>query len=267
MGVLNVTPDSFSDGGRFLRAGRAVAHAERMAEAGADLIDVGGESTRPGSAPVPLREELRRVLPVIERLTARGRLPISIDTSKAEVARQAIAAGAALVNDVTALRGDPAMAEVVAGARVPVILMHMRGTPKTMQRAPRYRSLMQELVRFFRGRLAAARAAGIDRSMIIIDPGIGFGKTLRHNLEILQELDALAPLRRPILVGPSRKSFLGRLLDLPVEQRLEGTAAAVTAAVLHGAQLVRVHDVEAMVRVVRVADAIRRGRPRTASPS
>jgi len=267
MGVLNVTPDSFSDGGRFLRADRAVAHAERMAEAGADLIDVGGESTRPGSAPVPLREELRRVIPVIERLAARGRLPISIDTSKAEVARQAIAAGASMVNDVTALRGDPAMAEVVAGARVPVILMHMRGTPRTMQRAPRYRSLMGELLRFFRERFAAARAAGIDRSMVIIDPGIGFGKTLWHNLEILQRLSVLAPLGRPILVGPSRKSFLGRLLDLPVDRRLEGTAAAVTAAVLHGAQLVRVHDVEAMARVVRVADAIRRGRPRAARPS
>jgi dihydropteroate synthase len=262
MGVLNVTPDSFSDGGRYRSVARAVARAERMAEEGADLIDVGGESTRPGAAPVPLDEELRRVIPVIERVARRCRLPISIDTTKAEVARRAIAAGATMVNDVTALRGDPEMAAVVADAGVPVVLMHMRGAPATMQRAPRYRSVMGELLRFFRERIAAAEAAGIDRRRIILDPGIGFGKTLRHNLEILQRLDVLARLGRPILVGPSRKAFLGRLLDLPVGKRLEGTAAAVAAAVLHGARVVRVHDVAAMARVVRVADAIRRGAPR-----
>ncbi len=259
MGVLNVTPDSFSDGGRFLNTADAVAHAERMAEEGADLIDVGGESTRPGAAPVPLDEELRRVIPVIEQLAKRGRLPVAVDTSKAEVARQAIAAGAAMVNDVTALRGDPKMADVVAEARVPVVLMHMRGTPATMQRAPRYRSLMGELLRFFKARIAVARAAGIDRRLIIIDPGIGFGKTLQHNLEILGQLERLAPLGQPILVGPSRKSFIGKILDLPVDERLEGTAAAVAASVLHGAHIVRVHDVAAMARVARMADAIRRG--------
>ena len=259
MGVLNVTPDSFSDGGRYLRPDRAVAHAERMADAGADLIDIGGESTRPGALPVPLGEELRRVIPVIKRVAARCRLPISIDTSKAEVARRAIEAGAAMVNDVTALLGDPEMAGVVADAGVPVVLMHMRGTPETMQRRPRYRTLMEELLRFFRGRIDAALAAGIDRNRILIDPGLGFGKTVAHNLEILQQLERLARLRRPILIGPSRKSFLGRLTDQSVDQRLEGTAAAVTAAVLHGARVVRVHDVAEMVRVVRVADAIRRG--------
>jgi dihydropteroate synthase len=266
MGVLNVTPDSFSDGGRYLRPDRALAHAERMAEAGADLIDIGGESTRPGAPPVPVDEELRRVIPVIEKVAARCRLPISIDTSKAEVARRAIGAGAAMVNDVTALRGDPAMAGVVAQAGVPVVLMHMRGTPATMQRRPRYRAVMEELLRFFRERIAAAVAAGIDRRRIMLDPGLGFGKTPAHNLEILRRLDLLARLNRPILIGPSRKSFLGKLIDRPPGQspsqsdnrRLEGTAAAVTAAVLHGAHVVRVHDVAEMVRVVRVVDAISR---------
>jgi dihydropteroate synthase len=259
MGVLNVTPDSFSDGGRYLRVDRALAHAEAMTEAGADLIDIGGESTRPGAPAVSLDDELRRVIPVIERVAARCRVPISIDTSKAEVARRAIEAGAAMINDVTALRGDPAMAGVAAQAGVPVVLMHMQGTPRTMQRRPRYRALMDDLLRFFRERIAAAVAAGIDRRRIILDPGIGFGKTLAHNLEILRRLDIPARLGRPILVGPSRKSFLGKLTGEPVGQRLEGTAAAVTAAVLHGAQLVRVHDVAEMARVVRVADAIRRG--------
>jgi len=259
MGVLNVTPDSFSDGGRSLRPSRALAHAEAMAEAGADVIDVGGESTRPGAPPVPLDEELRRVIPVIEKVAARCRLPISIDTSKAEVARRAVESGAAMINDVTALRGDPAMAGVAAQAGVPVVLMHMQGTPATMQRRPRYRALMDELLRFFRGRIAAAVAAGIDRRRLLIDPGIGFGKTLAHNLEILRRLDLLARLNLPILVGPSRKSFVGVLTGQPVGRRAEGTAAAVTAAVLHGAHMVRVHDVAEMVRVVRVADAIRRG--------
>jgi dihydropteroate synthase len=258
MGVLNVTPDSFSDGGHYLRPARALAHAEAMAEAGADVIDVGGESTRPGAPPVPLDEELRRVIPVIERVAARCRLPISIDTSKADVARRAVEAGAAMINDVTALRGDPAMADVAAASGVPVVLMHMRGTPATMQRRPRYRALMNDLLRFFRGRIAAAVAAGIDRRRLLIDPGIGFGKTLAHNLEILRRLELLARLNLPILVGPSRKSFVGGLTGQPVGRRLEGTAAAVTAAVLHGAQMVRVHDVAEMVRVVRVADAIKR---------
>ncbi len=258
MGVLNVTPDSFSDGGRYLRADRALAHAEAMVEAGADLIDIGGESTKPGASPVPLDEELRRVIPVIEKVAARCRVPVSIDTSKAEVARRAIAAGAAMINDVTALRGDPAMAEVAAEAGVPVVLMHMRGRPETMQRRPRYRALMDELLRFFRERISAAVAAGIDRRRLLIDPGIGFGKTLAHNLEILQRLDVLTRLGRPILVGPSRKSFLGKLTGQSDDRRLEGTAAAVTASVLHGAHVVRVHDVAEMVRVVRVADAIYR---------
>ena len=260
MGILNVTPDSFSDGGMFQQPAMAVAHAEQMWKAGADLIDVGGESTRPGAAPVPVEEELRRVIPVIEQLARERHMPVSIDTSKAEVAHRALQAGAVMVNDVTAMRGDARMAEVVARWRVPIVLMHMKGTPLTMQRRPRYRSLLGELLAFFQERITAACAAGVERHRIILDPGIGFGKTPHHNLQILQQLEVLEQLGLPVLIGPSRKSFIGVALGLPADQRWEGTAAAVTAAVLHGAQLVRVHDVVEMVRVARMADAIRRGR-------
>lgn len=271
MGILNVTPDSFSDGGRFLSLDQAVGHAEAMAAQGADLIDVGGESSRPGSDPIPVEEESRRVIPVIDQIAKRLDLPISIDTYKPEVARRALSSGARIINDITALRQDPStmlrtersrspsMAELAAREEVPVILMHMRGTPKTMQIHPTYDSVMDELILFFEERMMAAQRAGVRQDRLILDPGIGFGKTTEHNLEILRSLRRLSDLNRPLLIGPSRKSFMGQVLGLPVEDRLEGTAAAVTAAVLGGASIVRVHDVKAMARVVRMADAIKWG--------
>jgi dihydropteroate synthase len=257
MGIVNVTPDSFSDGGRFATAEAAVRHGLALAEEGADILDVGGESTRPGSEPVARDEELRRVISVIEGLRAQSALPISIDTTKAEVARRSLEAGADIINDVTALRGDPAMARVAADSGAGVVLMHMLGAPRTMQLDPRYDDVVAEVGVFLRERLEAAVAAGIEAERIALDPGIGFGKTLEHNMEILRRLGELTPLGRPILVGPSRKAFIGAILDLPVAERVEGTAAAVVAAVLAGARVVRVHDVRAMVRAARVAESIR----------
>lgn len=255
MGILNVTPDSFSDAGRYPDPRKAIAHALRMQAEGADLIDVGGESTRPGSRPVSAEEEIRRVLPVIERLVGKLVIPLSIDTSKAVVAQAAIRAGACLVNDVTALR-DPQMPEVVGGARVPVILMHMRGAPRTMQENPHYRRLIPEILAELKASVAKAFAAGIPRGKILIDPGLGFGKRPQDNLQILKNLLAFKTLGFPVVVGPSRKSFIGQILGAPVDQRLFGTAAAVTFAVAQGADVVRVHDVAAIRQVVEVADAI-----------
>ncbi len=257
MGILNVTPDSFSDGGRYLSIRRAVAHALRMQEEGADLIDVGGESTRPGAKPVPAQEEIRRILPVLDRLTGKLRIPISVDTSKAAVAKAALCAGASLVNDVTALR-DPAMAEVVALAGVPVILMHMRGSPKTMQRKAIYRRVVPEVLAELKQSIKKAIAAGISRRQILIDPGIGFSKRPEQSLAILQGLGRFKELGFPLVVGPSRKSFIGHVLGTEVEDRLFGTAAAVSLAVMHGADVVRVHDVGAMRQVVAVSEAILR---------
>ena len=256
MGILNVTPDSFSDGGRYVSAANAVHRALQLVEAGADVIDIGGESTRPGSAPVSLREELRRVIPVIRQLRRRTRVPISIDTSKAEVARQALAAGASIVNDITALRGDPAMADVVSRARVPVILMHMRGTPRTMQRAPRYRDVVAEVSAWLRDAVRRARAAGIARSRIWIDPGLGFGKTARHNLLLMRHLKALKRLGQPIVLGPSRKSFIGRATGAPVAERLPGTLTCLAQAAIHGIDMVRVHDVAETVQFLTMWSAI-----------
>ncbi|MBI2885431.1 MAG: dihydropteroate synthase [Candidatus Omnitrophica bacterium] len=256
MGILNVTPDSFSDGGRYARLDAAVRRAEAMVEEGAALIDIGGESTRPGAAPVTEAEELARVLPVIRRVAKRLSVPISIDTSKAEVARQAVDAGAGLVNDVTALRGDPAMAAVVANARVPVILMHMRGTPRTMQRHPRYRNVTEDVRRFLLEASRRAIAAGIPASRILIDPGLGFGKTVAHNLQLLQHLDVLADLGMPVVIGPSRKAFLGRVLGAEVNDRLPGTLACVAAAAARGGRIVRVHDVKPAVDFLRMLSAI-----------
>ncbi len=256
-GILNVTPDSFSDGGRFLDPAAAVARGRAMAEEGADLLDVGGESTRPGSAPVPEAEERARVIPVIRALARDVSVPISVDTSKAPVAAAAMEAGAAMVNDVTALRGDPAMAGVVARSGAALVLMHMQGEPRTMQAAPRYGDVVAEVSAFLRERIEAAVGAGIPREQVLVDPGIGFGKTLEHNLEVLRRLGEFRALGRPILVGPSRKSFLGALLDLPIGERLEGTLAAATACVLRGALVVRAHDVRAAVRAVSVAAALR----------
>jgi len=233
-----------------------VARGLQMASEGADILDVGGESTRPGAAPVPEAEELSRVLPVIEGLRKRTSLPISIDTRRASVARAALAAGATLVNDVTAL-ADPAMRAVVKAAGAQAILMHMKGEPGTMQADPRYGDVVTEVRDFLLARARQAEAEGIPKSRLILDPGIGFGKTLEHNLALLRRLPELVAAGYPVLVGPSRKAFLGKILDLPVSDRLEGTAAAVACAVMGGAALVRVHDVKELARVVRVAEAIR----------
>jgi dihydropteroate synthase len=257
MGVVNATPDSFSDGGRFLDPGAAVDQALRLAGEGADLVDVGGESTRPGAPPVPAAEELRRVVPVIERLRARGfPLPISVDTSKGEVARAAIAAGADLVNDVAAL-ADPALARAVAEAGVPAVLMHMRGTPGDMATRATYRDVVAEVAAELEAAMARAEAAGVPRERIVLDPGIGFAKSAEQSLEVLARLSELRALGRPLLVGPSRKSFIGKVTGAPVEERLPGTLAAVTAAVLAGAEIVRVHDVAAVRQAALVAAAIR----------
>jgi dihydropteroate synthase len=256
MGVVNVTPDSFSDGGAFLDPAAAVAHGLRLAAEGADLLDVGGESTRPGSDPVPLEVELERVLPVIEGLARETDVPISIDTVKAEVAERAIRAGAGFVNDVSALRHDPAMAAVVAGAGVPVCLMHMLGEPKTMQRDPRYDDVVAEVAAFLAERASAARAAGIAADQICIDPGIGFGKTAEHNLSLLRHLDRIAAVGPPVLVGVSRKSFLGLLTGAAEPGRDVATAAANLAAVRRGAWMVRVHAVAPTRQALAVAAAI-----------
>lgn len=259
MGILNVTPDSFSDGGQHLSTAAAVARAIEMEEEGADVIDIGGESTRPGVVPTSLEEECRRVLPVIEQVAKRTSLPLSIDTSKAEVAKRALGAGVSIINDVTALRGDPEMASVVAQSGAGIILMHMQGTPRDMQDSPLYLSLLNEVGEFFRVQIALAHEAGIHRDQILLDPGIGFGKTLAHNLTLLHHLKDFLDLGHPLVIGPSRKSFLGQILQRPVDQRLMGTAAAVAIAIIHGATIVRVHDVAEMVQVVRVAQAIRDG--------
>jgi dihydropteroate synthase len=257
MGVLNVTPDSFSDGERLPTAEAAVARGLALFEEGADWVDVGGESTRPGSARVEPDVEARRVVPVIEGLRRRGAGPVSVDTTKAEVARRALDAGADLVNDVSGLRFDPALAPLVAARGVPVVLMHLRGDFASMHGSPAYGDVVAEVVDELRAALARAEAAGVPRERTIVDPGIGFAKDAEHSLAALRRLEELAVLDRPVLVGPSRKSFIGKVLDLPVERRLMGTAAAVAACVLLGAHVVRVHDVREMVEVVRVADAIR----------
>jgi len=259
MSVLNVTPDSFSDGGMYLDAEAAARRAVEMEAAGADIIDIGGESTRPGSEPVSVETELARVLPVVERLRGRLKIPISIDTQKARVAEAALAAGAEIVNDVSALRTDPALAAVVRRARAALVLMHIRGRPKSMQRGPFARDVMADVTRGLREALERARAAGIPRGRILLDPGIGFGKSVEQNCELLARLPELARLGCPLVVGTSRKSFLGKIAGGGTEDgRIWGTAASVTASVLGGAHIVRVHDVAEMRLVVRVADAIGR---------
>ena len=259
MGILNVTPASFSDGGRFLDRASAISHATRMVDDGADMLDVGGESTRPGSTPVSMDEELERVHPVIHRLAElHPAVPISIDTRKARVAAEALDAGATIVNDVSG-GADPAMFEVVRGRDAAVVLMHMRGDPTTMQEAPQYDDVVGEVHEYLRQRIEAAELAGIDPERIAIDPGIGFGKDLDHNLELMHGVGSFLDLGRPLLVGPSRKRFIGTILDLPEEERVEGTVGAVVWMVARGAHLVRVHDVKEVVRAVRVSDAIARG--------
>jgi dihydropteroate synthase len=257
MGILNVTPDSFSDGGAYRSPGEAVDRALEMEAQGAAILDVGGESTRPGSEPVPVEEELRRVLPVLRGLSGRTSAVISVDTTKAAVAREAIAAGARIVNDTSAMADDPGMAAVVRDSGCAVILMHRRGTPATMQVSPHYDSLFDELLADLSARIEAAAASGIDRERILVDPGIGFGKRVSDNLALHRHLGKLHALGRPIVFGSSRKRFLGELTGAPAGERIFGTAASVTAAVLNGAHVVRVHDVKEMRDVVRVAAAIR----------
>jgi len=259
MAVLNVTPDSFYDGGRHFDAGRAIADGVAMAQAGADIIDIGGESSRPGAEPVSQADELARVIPVIQGLRRQCALPISIDSYKAPVVRAALDAGADIVNDISALGFDPAMAPLVANEKVPVVLMHMRGTPRTMQADPQYTDVVREVRDFLAERLYDAMDAGIDADSIVLDPGIGFGKTAEHNIQLLRGLSVLAALGQPLLVGASRKNFIGKILGLDPDQRLEGSLAAAVAAVLGGANIVRVHDVAETCRAVRVVDALRFG--------
>jgi dihydropteroate synthase len=257
MGVLNVTPDSFFDGSRLAGVDAAVARGLHLFEEGADWVDVGGESTRPGATPVPADEEARRVVPVIEGLLRRGAGPLSVDTTKASVARSALDAGADLVNDVSAFGYDPTMGSLVAERGCPAVLMHLRGGFGEMHRAPAYRDVMGEVVDELSRAVARAEAAGVPRERLLLDPGLGFSKDGEHSLEALRRLSEMAALDRPILVGPSRKSFIGRVLDRPPDRRLMGTAAAVAACVLLGAHVVRVHDVAEMVDVVRLCDALR----------
>jgi len=264
MGVLNVTPDSFSDGGKFLSVKDAVAAAVEMQRAGADILDIGGESTRPGSSGVSATEELARLLPVLEALRGRIRIPISVDTRKASVAEIAVGAGAEILNDVSGLQYDGRLAEVAARHRAPLILMHMRGTPETMQKLPFAKDAVRDVTTGLRGSIAVARRAGVAKSQIILDPGIGFGKSFEQNYELLAKLPLLANLGYPLLVGTSRKGFIGKTLESKAgkpatpEERVWATAATVTATILGGAHIVRVHDVAEMVEVSRVADEIAR---------
>lgn len=263
MGVLNVTPDSFSDGGRFLDAQKAIERAVAMAREGADLIDVGAESTRPGSQAISKEEELRRVLPVLEGLRGLLKIPISIDTRKAEVAQAAIKAGAELINDVSGLNYDARIADVAARQEVALILMHMLGEPGTMQKKPFARDVIRNVTKGLRASVAKARKAGVAKSQIVLDPGIGFGKSYEQNYELLRKLPQLAELGYPLLLGTSRKGFLGKTLGregtTTPEERIWGTAATVTASILNGAHMVRVHDVAQMIQVARVADCVARG--------
>ncbi len=259
MGVLNVTPDSFYDGGQLDSPAAAAACAARMKAEGADLLDLGGESSRPGAAPLSAAEELTRVLPPLSALTAVG-LPISVDTYHAETARRALEAGATMINDITALRGDPEMADVIAEAGCPCVLMHMRGHPATMQENPKYRDVVSDICAFFEERLNALTRRGIPERRFWLDPGFGFGKTVAHNLALLQRLREFKRFGLPLLIGTSNKSTIGTVLDLPVEDRMEGTAATVAIAIWNGADCVRVHDVKRMARVARMSDAIVAGR-------
>jgi len=261
MGILNVTPDSFSDAGLFFDESAAVKRAFQIVEEGADIIDIGGESTRPGSEPLPLEEELRRTIPVIETLAKEISVPISIDTYKAAVAKRALDAGASLVNDISGLRFDPEMPAVVSEYKVPVVIMHIKGSPKNMQKNPVYEALIPEVLDYLREGIATAERAGVSQDRIVIDPGIGFGKTFEQNLEIIHNLNIFTLLEKPVLIGPSRKAFIGKILgDAAPGERIEGTAAALAIAIMNGANIVRVHDVKEMRKVAKVADAVKRMR-------
>ena len=261
MGVVNVTPDSFSDGGRYLAADDALAQGLALVREGAAIVDVGGESTRPGSDPVAADEESRRVLPVVEALADRVGVPISVDTMKAEVARRALGAGAALINDVSALRADPAMVEVVAELGAPVCLMHMQGAPKTMQEDPHYDDVVDDVLQFLEERMAFALARGVAEDQLLLDPGIGFGKTVEHNLTLLRHLDRFVALGRPVVLGTSRKRFLGAILGSEPGERVIGTVATTVIGLLGGAHVFRVHDVRPNFEALRVALAVLEGAP------
>lgn len=254
MGIVNVTPDSFSDGGLYLDPGKAIEHGLELIEAGADVLDIGGESTRPGAAEVPAAEELARVVPVVEGLA--GAAKISIDTTKAAVAEAAIDAGAKIVNDVSGLRGDPDMAPLCAERGVEVVVMHMLGTPRTMQKDPRYENVVAEILEFLLDQVSVAEAAGVERDRIWIDPGIGFGKTVEHNLTLLAATNEFVATGLPVLLGPSRKTFIGKIDGSKEDRRLGGTIAACLEAMRGGAAMVRVHDVAAVAQAIRVAAAI-----------
>ncbi|MDY6971914.1 MAG: dihydropteroate synthase [Thermodesulfobacteriota bacterium] len=260
MGILNVTPDSFSDGGRYFRFDKAVEHGLEMAGSGADIIDVGGESTRPYSQRISANEEIDRVTPIIEALAKELAIPLSIDTYKSEVAQEALKAGASMINDISAFRFDPNMASIAAGAGVPVILMHMKGTPQYMQDNPVYENLMPEIINFFQDAIKRSVKAGVKEDLIILDPGIGFGKTFDDNIRIIRELSVFASLQRPILLGTSNKAFIGHILDKESHERDTGTMATVAAGVMAGAHIVRVHNVQKALETVRTIDAIKRGK-------
>ncbi len=259
MGILNITPDSFFDGGRYKNIGKAIECAERMVRDGADIIDVGGESSRPGAAPVSVEEERKRVIPVIRKLAGRISVPISIDTYKARIAREAIDAGAGMINDISALRMDKEMVKVAAESGAPVCIMHMQGVPKNMQKRPRYRDVVEEIRKFFSQRITFCLDNGINESSIIIDPGIGFGKTVKHNLEILKNLYKFRSFGRPVLMGLSRKSFIGKVLGLEPDKRMEASVALNVWSVLSGASILRVHDVLETKRAVGMIESVMRG--------
>jgi len=265
MGALNVTPDSFSDGGHFFDREKAIEEGLRLARGGADILDIGGESTRPGAKPLDAEEEIRRVIPLIRTLVQKIDIPISVDTRKASVSEKALETGAEMINDISALRFDERMAEVVARWKVPVVLMHMRGNPETMQLDTHYDDFLGEILSFFRERVAFAESRGIPADQIVLDPGIGFGKSLeeQHNLILLKYLQNFKVLEKPLLIGTSRKAFIGKILGLPPQEREEGTMATVAVAILNGANIVRVHEVERMRRVVQVTDAVLRCTLRT----
>ena len=260
MGVLNITPDSFSDGGHYFEADRAVEHALLMDRDGADIIDIGGESTRPYSKKISIAEEIDRVIPVIEALQGEISAPISIDTCKSTVAEEALKAGASIINDISALRFDPEMAQIAARAGVPVILMHMKGTPGDMQKNPVYDDLINEILDFLKDAVDRAEAAGISRELTVVDPGIGFGKTFDHNLKIIRDLSRFKSLERPVLLGPSNKAFIGHILDREPHERNTGSMAAVAAGVMNGAHIIRAHNVKKAVETVKIIDAVKRGR-------
>jgi dihydropteroate synthase len=256
MGILNVTPDSFSDGGLYLDKEKAIKHGMQLIEEGADILDVGGESTRPGSDTIPVEEEIRRIIPVITEIRKNSDTLISVDTTKSEVSRRALDAGADILNDISALRLDQEVVTLAAERKVPVILMHMKGSPKTMQVNPSYDNLLEEIKSFFEERVETVRSLGIQKEKIIVDPGIGFGKGLHDNLFLIKNLHFLEELDLPVLLGVSRKAFIGQILDLPAEERIEGTIASALLGILNGAHILRVHDVAAVKRAVQVAEAI-----------